>query len=64
MQPVGMIREAVEIVRGRHPRQLVTTQAQTIRGKVPLQCHRADRQMPTLPNLLPAGYVQVWGLGT
>ena len=44
MQPVGVILEAVEIVKGRYPHGLVTPQARAIGMKVPLQCHGADRQ--------------------
>src|SRR4029453_1682224 len=44
MQPVGVILQAVEVVKGRHPRRLVTPQACAIGMKVPLQRHGASRQ--------------------
>jgi hypothetical protein len=44
MQPVGMILEAVEGVKGRYPRGLVTPQSWAIWVKVPSQRHGADRQ--------------------
>ena len=39
MQPVWVILQAIEVVKGRHPRRLVTPQARAIRVKVPLQRH-------------------------
>src|SRR5215471_9006203 len=39
MQPVGVIPKTIEVVKGRHPRWLVTPQACAIRVKVPLQRH-------------------------
>jgi hypothetical protein len=44
MQPVGVIRQAVEVVQGRHPRRLVTPQACAIGMQVPWQRHGAYRQ--------------------
>jgi len=43
MQPVGVILEAVEVVKGRHPPGLVATQTRTIRVNVPWPRHGAYR---------------------
>src|SRR5262245_42588974 len=39
MQPVWVVPNTVEVVKGGHPRWLVTPQVCAIRGKVPLQRH-------------------------
>ena len=53
MQPVWVILQAVEVVKGSDPRRLVTPQACAIRVKVPLQRHGPYGQARAVGGAVP-----------
>jgi hypothetical protein len=56
MQPVWVIAKAVEVVKGRHPRRLVTPQACAIRVKIPLQRHGPYGQARAVGGAVPLAH--------
>jgi hypothetical protein len=56
MQPVWVIPKAVEVVKGRPPRRLVTPQACAIRANVPLQRHGPYGQARPVGGAVPIAH--------